>query len=183
MGLFYTGKGDRGTSDLGGGFRADKTSLEMSVLGNLDELNSLIGLIRSRETSDHTKRILKDIQEDLFIVQANIAFLMLPLSKHQPPEMKYSKIEKLEKLINEFEAMVQPEKGFIIAGENERSAWLDFARATSRRAERSTLHLHKKKTVPDNILAFLNRLSSLLFALARVTAKEVGQTEAHPGYQ
>jgi cob(I)alamin adenosyltransferase len=191
MGLFYTGKGDAGSSDLGGGTSVDKTSLEMSVLGNLDELNSLLGLIRSREKSDHTRRILRTAQEDLFTIQANIAALMFPdpdddsknNKKHEPPVLDQKKVKKIEKWIDVFESLVNPERGFVISGENEQSAWLDYSRAIARRAERSALHLNKKKNVNPDVLAYLNRLSSLLFALARVTSKEAGADEEHPKYE
>ena len=181
MGLFYTGKGDGGESELMKGRKVDKTCVEIESLGDLDELNSLLGLIRSRVNDESHKGIIRNIQEDLFTIQANVAVLMYP-ETFKVPEFKAEKVKELETIIDEFEKEVNPEKGFVITGEHEDAAWFDYARAVCRRAERSTLKLNKTRPVKPEILAYLNRLSSMLFALARIAAKKLGVSEDHPTY-
>lgn len=181
MGLFYTGKGDQGESELMKGRKTDKTRLEMAVLGDLDELNSLLGLVRSQIASQEHKKIVRDIQDDLFTVQANIAVLMYP-ENFKVPEFKPEKVKQLETLIDAFERAVNPEKGFIVTGENQDAAWFDFARTVARRAERSALRLNKETPLKPEVLSYLNRLSSILFALARISAKTAEAKEEHPGY-
>lgn len=180
MGLFYTGKGDKGKSVVGKK-KIDKTCLEIEGLGDLDELNSLLGLVKSKTTSREMRSILHEVQENLFIVQANLAHFMF--SKFLAPTLKKEKIAQIEKLIDEFEKKVKPEKGFIVSGSNEASAWLDYARAVARRAERSTLAFSKKRGLAPEILAYVNRLSSLLFAMGRMEAKKMKQKEGHPRYR
>jgi len=196
MGFFYTGKGDSGKSAVGKK-KIAKTRPVMEALGDLDELNSLIGLVRSRTGSDKTRKILREAQESLFIIQASIAIAEFggsPRSnksgrgssaggKYPAPELEKSKVKELEKTIDAIEKKIKPERGFIISGESESSAWLDYARAVTRRAERSVLKYHKTKKLNANILAYINRLSSLFFALARSEAKKSGKKEQHPKYK
>lgn len=197
MGLFYTGKGDKGKSIVGKK-KIDKTSIEIEALGDLDELNSLLGIVRHRMLDKRFKEIILDVQENLFIIQANVAGSMLArrsfsgggVSKFKPPEFKDLKIKELEKIIDNLERKIKPAKKFIIPGAMEKSAWLDYARAVSRRAERSVLRFSKnyKLRTTDykldpNILAYLNRLSSLFFALARMIVKESDKSEKYPKYR
>jgi len=180
MGLFYTGKGDKGKSIVGKK-TIDKTCIEIVGLGDLDELNSLLGLVKSKMSAREMRAILQEAQENLFIIQANLAHFMF--SKFPAPKLKQEKIAKIEKLIDSFEKRVKPEKGFIVGGSNETSAWFDYARAAARRAERSTLAFSKKRRLAPEILAYLNRLSSLLFAMGRIEAKKSKQKEGHPSYR
>ena len=181
MGLFYTGKGDNGESVVGQK-RIDKTCVEVEALGDTDELNSLIGIVKNTVASDEFKGILSDAQEALFIAQANLAEFMTDY-KFKAPELKAERIKKLEDLINSFESEVNPGKGFIISGSNPVSAWLDYARAVARRAERSAIKFSKGRKLAPEIISYLNRLSSLLFAMARVEAKRGGAKEANPQYK
>lgn len=183
MGLFYTGLGDKGKSVIGKK-KISKTHPVMEALGDLDELNSLVGLIRNKFRAGLVKKLLREIQENLFIIQAKIAALEFG-GKHSPPELKKQKIIGMEKTIDTLEQKIKPERGFIIAGETENSAWLDYARTVSRRAERSALEYQERgrKTLDVNIIAYLNRLSSLLFALARLEAKTSRTKEKHPKYK
>lgn len=182
MGLFFTGKGDRGTSDLGYGKNIDKTSAEIEAVGQLDELNSLIGLIRSTIAAEDIKVALERVQNDLFTLQAHVADRMYDMKLKAPP-FADERIEWLESTINTCEARVQPEKGFVVSGEHKEAAWLDYARAVSRRAERALLVLHKEKSLTPALLAYTNRLSSLFFALARLSAKKSRVKEKHPLYR
>ncbi|MBI2013864.1 MAG: ATP:cob(I)alamin adenosyltransferase [Candidatus Colwellbacteria bacterium] len=195
MGLFYTGKGDSGKSVIGKK-KIDKTCVEIAALGDLDELNSLIGVAKARKLSAVTKKILHTVQENLFIIQANVANIMLG-GKYKSPAFPKTKITEIERIIDECERKLKPERGFIISGVNETSALLDYVRAVSRRAERSALVFYKnyksKKQgvminhntlLPDSaIMAYLNRLSSLFFALGRMEAKKSHKREKHPKYK
>ncbi|TSC96403.1 MAG: ATP/cobalamin adenosyltransferase [Parcubacteria group bacterium Athens0714_26] len=150
----------------------------MEVLGCLDEFNSLLGLIRCRQTNQKFKDILKNIQENLFIIQAGVGKVAFN-HKLKVPVFNKAETGKTEKLIDLFEKLLAPGKGFVISGENEISAWLDYARAVARKTERSVLKL--KKLNPD-IFAYLNRLSGLLYVMARVAAKKKNTKESQPAY-
>ena len=131
MGLFYTGKGDKGTS-LICGKKIDKTCAEMEALGDLDELNSLLGLIRSYQIQRQFQNELKGVQENLFTIQAHIAVIMLG-KKFKAPVFSHNKITELETVIDTLEKEIQPAKKFVISGESQSAAWFDYARAVCRR--------------------------------------------------
>lgn len=156
----------------------------MDALGDLDELNSLIGLVKSKIVRENIRNILHDTQEALFIIQANVAISKFG-GKYPAPKLNNLKIKEIEKIIDALEKKIKPERGFIVAGETENSAWLDYARAVSRRAERSVLKYQsqKKRKLDANIIIYLNRLSSLLFAIARSDAKNSKTKEPHPTYK
>lgn len=181
MRLFYTGKGDHGQSVVGRK-KIPKTHPVMDALGDLDELNSLIGLVRSKVSPGNIRKTLRDVQEALFIIQARIAVSKFG-SKFPAPELKGHKIKKIEEIIDQLEMRLKPERGFVVTGETEKSAWLDLVRVVARRAERSVLKYNKSKKLDRNILAYLNRLSSLFFALARWESKKSGKKERHPKYK
>ncbi len=179
MPLFYTRKGDKGVSHIGK-TKVSKTCLEVEALGQLDELNSMIGILKSQKTSKELKNILHQIQENLFIVQAHVANIMMGQS-FQAPSFKSLKINEAEKIIDRIEKKLKPIRGFIISGVNQTSSWLDFLRAKSRNVERSVLKIGKVEKLNPDIKAYLNRLSSLLFALARWEARD--KKEKHPSYK
>lgn len=181
MGLFYTGKGDKGKSFVAGK-KFLKTSPEMEALGALDELNSLLGLVRSHER-DRTRRAqIRAAQETLFIIQANVAAPIFGTA-HKAPPLRESKLFELEAIIRRAERAVRPERGFIIPGEHRLSAWYDYARTVSRRAERATLRVAAALKLDPLVRAYVNRLSSFLFALARLSAKKSRIKEKHPSYR
>ncbi|MDP2735290.1 MAG: cob(I)yrinic acid a,c-diamide adenosyltransferase [bacterium] len=179
MALFYTGKGDKGTSSVGKK-KYPKDSPILEALGDLDELNSLLGLMRSSLKKKDLGRKLFLVQENLFIIQARIAWLMF--TKFTSPQMTQEKIRKMELEIEAMEKSIRPERGFIIPGENETASWLDLARAVARRAERSTARLNKKRKLPQEVLTYLNRLSSYLYALARLEISRTNTKERKPRY-
>ena len=184
MGLFYTRKGDKGKSYVGKRF-VKKTCLEVEALGELDELNSLLGLIKSGRVSKKFQGLIHNIQENLFIIQSRVANAMLG-GAFKVPEFKKEKIDEAEDIIDRFEKSLKPAKKFIVSGINPLSAWLDHARAKSRRVERSVLKIinpRRRAMLNPEILAYLNRLSSLLFAMARMAVKESGKKEIHPTYR
>lgn len=184
MPLFYTRKGDKGVSHIGK-TKISKTCLEVEALGELDELNSMIGVLKSlppqngQKVSPTLKKVLHEVQESLFIVQAHVAEIMLNTG-FKIPDFKNSKVKEMEKLIDSIEKKLKPVRGFIISGSNFISAWLDFLRAKSRKVERDVLKIKKVNKLDQNIKNYLNRLSSLFFALARLEAKS---KERHPSYK
>jgi len=185
MPILYTGKGDRGKSVVGKR-KIDKNNLVIEVLGDLDQLNSLCGLVKARMKDRRLKRTLHDVQEALFIVQANLAYLMYP--KFKPPVFMTARVEALETIIDGIEKRIEVRRAFVIPGSNEESAWLDYLRTVAREIERSVLRLSKQKSfgklkARKEILAYLNRLSSLFFALARHTAKRKRIREPSPTYR
>ena len=181
MSIFYTGKGDKGVSHVGK-IKVKKTRPEVEALGYLDELNSLAGLVKSQKISLEFKKILQSIQENLFIIQANIAYIMLN-EKRQPPIFNSGKTKKAEILLDKYEKILKPAKKFVISGATPLSAWLDYIRAYSRRAERSVLRIPTVNKLNPEILRYLNRLSSLLFAMARMATKKAGKKETYPSYR
>lgn len=183
--MLYTRKGDNGTTGLFGcNQRLSKSSNIAEALGAVDELNSLLGLVRSFPGSQRffiKKRVLSDIillvQENLFIIQAELA----GADKH----LKKLAINKLEQIIAQIESELAPIKSFLIPGSSELSAYLDLARSVSRRAERRVVLAGEEGVVKvrANTLAYLNRLSSLLYALARLVSQREGAQEQGPSYK
>jgi len=165
--MIYTKKGDSGKS-LISGKSYEKCCVEIDALGELDELNSLLGLVKNN-VKPH-KQILSNIQNDLFIIQAVIASKSFNL-RLPAPNFKKEKIWYLEKEIKKVEKNLRPITTFIIPGSNYTSAFFDYARAVARRCERSVIKFNKKRKVGGNVLAYINRLSSLLYVLARVEDK------------
>ncbi|HEX9721757.1 MAG TPA: cob(I)yrinic acid a,c-diamide adenosyltransferase [Candidatus Paceibacterota bacterium] len=180
MGLFYTGKGDKGTSQVGKK-KIPKDSPILEALGDLDELNSLVGVTRSGFKDKQLQAKLKHVQEALFIIQARVAWIMFP--EHTAKVLAKKRILELEQEIDAIEAKIQPGRGFIIPGENPIAAQLDYARAVSRRVERKIDTLHKKHPLPPEILAYMNRLSSYLYALARFEIFTSKIKESRPSYR
>jgi len=179
--MFYTGKGDDGTSGIfGDTARCNKDEPIFHALGTVDEVNSLLGVCyaqaRSRATVNaiSVPDILRSIQEDLFILQAELS----GADKHIEPEQT----ARLEKVMSELETHIENPNAFIISGSDELSAYLDFARTVARRAERAILHVHKEQEVGEPARIYLNRLSSVLYVLARYAAVQADVKEQNPSY-
>ena len=178
MTIFFTGKGDRGKSGVDKK-KIPKDSLILETLGELDELNSLIGLSKNYLPKKFFKK-LTAIQNDLFIVQANVAWFMYP--KFKKPELKKEKIENLEKEIREIEKKIKSQQGFVIPGSEKNSAWFDYLRSMTRRVERRLVGFSKKYKLSPEILSYLNRLSSYFYALARLMCYNKKRKEIKPWY-
>lgn len=184
--MFYTGKGDKGVCDLGKGKRIPKTDVAIVAVGALDELNSLLGLVRNQRVSAQAKKELLDAQEKLFIIQAQIAVIMMG-SGYKAPPLPKNVVHNLEIIVDALEKKVKLGKHFIIPGACESAAWLDYARALTRRSELELLvfNAKSKKKMDPLALAYINRLSSLLYALARAEAHRnghAGKKETRPSY-
>lgn len=172
--MLYTRRGDKGdTSLFGSGKRLLKTDARIEALGAVDELNSLLGVCKSK-SKKNIAAILGDIQQNLFIVQAELGGAKKYLTQEH--------INALEKIIDAIEKKLPPLRNFVLAGGSELSALLDYARAITRRAERRVVAAHQLKPFSSYMLAYLNRLSSALFALARLANAKRKHHEKHPHY-
>ena len=176
--MLYTRKGDDGTTKIftsGKGERVSKNSCLIEALGSVDELNSFVGLCRA-EIKDF-KEILREVQQNLFIIQAEIAGSKMSINP--------KKITAMEKIINDIENALPPVKNFVLPGGTRSSTLLHFARALTRAGERKIIATREKKkiAVSPATLAYLNRLSSLFYALARQANQRAGIKEEYPNYR
>lgn len=153
----YTGAGDKGFSSWFGA-KIKKSELEFEVLGVLDELNSTIGF-SIVSCADENKKILKKIQKELFELGSDLSTKSKNITKE--------KIDFMEKTIDELNSKLPALKKFVLPDGCEAAARLHLARTIARKAERRIWILNEKKKLPEEIPAYLNRLSSLLFVLAR----------------
>ena len=177
--MLYTGKGDGGTTTAFGcnQQRISKSSELPEALGSLDELNAFLGFVKMRATdSPRIATIIRDIQESLFIIQAETG--------GADKKLKIGLAEEIGNTVNDIEKEIPPIKGFSIAGGTELSAMLDVARTLARRAERRVIAVKEMnlRNLSPETLAYMNRLSSLLFALSRLANHLAGVGEENPRY-
>ena len=155
------------------------------ALGSLDELNSWIGLCRVKCGNSAKLKVisekLKDVQETLFIMQAEIA--MYGMQKKSNIHLSIEKTIELEEEIRRIDEIVPQIKKFIISGGSEQSAMLDVARSLTRKVERAFVAFSKIKKINPEILRFINRLSSLLFAQSRFVNYTLKIKEENPSYK
>ncbi|OHA78645.1 MAG: ATP:cob(I)alamin adenosyltransferase [Candidatus Yonathbacteria bacterium RIFCSPHIGHO2_01_FULL_44_19] len=187
--MLYTGKGDDGTTKTFGccDQRISKSSAITEALGALDEINSFLGVIKTNPGAQemvvfvanekkNISEIVGEVQNKLFIAQAEIAGADKHLSKED--------VQSMENIINAIEHELPPISTFFVSGGTQLSALLDFARTLARRAERRVVAVAEEGSVSvgRETLAYLNRLSSLLYALSRQVNHKSGITEEPPVY-
>lgn len=174
----YTRGGDGGQTSLASGARASKDSLRVCAYGEVDELNSFLGLARTKIAGTELQRLLEQIQNDLFILGADLA-APLPAGGKQDPIRRISQVEVeiLERAIDHYNEMLPSLEEFILPAGNEAGALLHVTRAVARRAERETVRLAQAENINPQALIYLNRLSDLLFVLARVANRQGGSSE------
>lgn len=162
----YTRTGDDGTTSLVGGSRVPKDCERLEAYGTVDELNSLIGLVAaSSAISPQRRRQLTEIQNRLFDIGACLA--TEPQSEWQPVAPDNDTIGALEAIIDDIDSELPPLRQFVIPGGHPAAAHAHMARTVARRAERRIIALDRTERVDQNIIRYINRLSDLLFALAR----------------
>ncbi len=171
----YTGLGDDGKTSLLGGKRVRKSSLRVGAYGEVDELNSVLGVACVKTSDPRVKELLRGIQNTLFTVGSDLATPQD--STFSPPRVTAQMAEKLEEQIDTFLPEVGELREFVLPGGSEGAAYLHLARAVCRRAERSVEALFEGSEEGREILVYLNRLSDLLFVLARVENKITGTGE------
>jgi cob(I)alamin adenosyltransferase len=174
----YTRTGDKGTTALFGGSRVRKDSARVEAYGSVDELNSTIGVAVSFMRSRRLKRTLEGIQNELFNIGAELASETTKRAKagHMFSN-EAEKIAGLERLIDEYDAKVPKLRTFILPSGSRAGALLHLSRTVCRRAEREVVRLSRKENVNPHVLTYLNRLSDLLFVLARYTNKSARKPE------
>ncbi len=162
----YTKTGDKGTTALYGGDKVSKNHPRLKAYGTIDELNSYLGLAISFGKNDKLNNILSALQNDLFDLGGDLA---------TPTEKKKLKINRiddsyinvLEKIIDEIDSLLPELKVFILPGGSVVASHLQVARTICRRAERETVELSESFDINEKVVVYLNRLSDLLFVLAR----------------
>jgi cob(I)alamin adenosyltransferase len=163
----YTKTGDDGTTGLFGGGRVPKDAARIEAYGTVDELNSVIGIASSFVNDEAMRELLKSIQQNLFVLGADLATPLETRSNYAIPRIAPSDVVFLEKAIDDNEAHLPPLKRFILPGGSKVAAHLHHARTVCRRAERLLVRLAREEEIGSSDIIFLNRLSDLLFVLAR----------------
>ncbi|MFZ7096577.1 cob(I)yrinic acid a,c-diamide adenosyltransferase [Luteimonas dalianensis] len=166
----YTRTGDDGSTGLGDGSRVGKDSARVEAYGTVDEANSTIGLVLACELSDEVRETLTRVQHHLFDLGGELC-----IPGHAAIEDAH--IEGLEAHLDRFNEQLPPLKEFILPGGGEAAARCHVARTVVRRAERAAVSLAREEAVRPQPVRYLNRLSDLLFVLARVLARADGQGE------
>ena len=163
-----TRTGDAGTTGLGDGSRTSKDSLRIDAIGEVDELNSLLGVLLCEDLPASIRAALLDIQHDLFDLGGELCLPGMNI-------IKDSQVARLEELAQEFNADLPPLKEFILPGGTRAASYTHLARTVCRRAERSMVKLHHTEPTPDAGRRYINRLSDLLFILGRLLNRVGGQ--------
>ncbi|MFB6202075.1 MAG: cob(I)yrinic acid a,c-diamide adenosyltransferase [Halorhabdus sp.] len=175
----YTGRGDNGQTDLRDASRVSKAGSRIEAYGTVDELNALLGTVR--ETGDDDiDDVLGTVQNHLHVLQAEFAN---PAPGDDDPTIEDVHVQQLEDWIDEFDDELPALESFVLPGGSETGSDLHHARTVCRRAERRAVALAEEVgTIRESPLTYLNRLSDLLFTLARLHNHREGVTEESPTY-
>ena len=174
----YTRTGDRGQTGLLGGRRVPKSHLRVTAYGEVDELNAALGTVRAQALDPELRALLAEIQRLLFAIGAQLADPRARIARdREKAAVGPADVEQLERAIDVREATLPPLRRFILPGGAPLGAQLHLARTVCRRAERAVVALSRKAQVDARLLTYLNRLSDLLFVLARFENQRAGQTE------
>ncbi len=175
----YTKTGDSGDTGLFGGGRVQKDDPRVEAYGDVDELNAVIGMARAIEPMPRIDEILVPMQRDQFSIGALLATpdrekMERHLSKANIDDRR---ITDLERAIDDCEKELEPLKAFIIPGGSQKAATLHVCRTVCRRAERAVVAMEESEAIPELAIVYLNRLSDLLFTLARLASRQAGVAE------
>jgi len=176
MPRMYTRTGDKGETGLFSGERMPKDSLRIEAYGTVDELSSWIGYARSLTQDKDVDSVLDRVQRDLFVIGADLA-TRREKRKQREVEVDETMIKRLEEDIDRLDAELPELSTFIIPTGTKTSTALQIARTVARRAERRTVALTHEEEVNPHVVAYLNRLSSLMYVLARVVNMRSGVAE------
>jgi cob(I)alamin adenosyltransferase len=173
----YTKTGDKGETGLFGGGRVPKDHARVAAYGDVDELNSAIGVARASAPADLFDDLLAGIQRDLFSLGGHLATPNPEKVKKalEKAELSADRVALFERTIDEADAELPPLKAFILPAGTPKAAALHLARTICRRAERAVVGLAREEEVPELFVVYLNRLSDLLFALARLANHRAGK--------
>jgi cob(I)alamin adenosyltransferase len=170
----YTKTGDEGETGLFGGARVSKASSRVAAYGDVDELNSTLGWSRVATSDPDLDKLLGRIQNELFEVGAELGSTDDRKKKSSIPAIDEPQVEALERAIDRYEEDLRPLTTFVLPGGSEQAARFHVARCVCRRAERSVVALGSHERVRGELLRYLNRLSDLLFVLARYANHAAG---------
>lgn len=166
----YTRTGDDGSTGLGDGSRTGKDSARVNAYGTVDEANSTLGVVLATQLPDDIRQLLTTVQHQLFDLGGELC-----IPGHAA--IQSGDIDALERHLDHYNEALPPLKDFILPAGGEAAARCHLARTIVRRAERETVALARDETVRPEAIRYLNRLSDLLFVLARVLARADGQGE------
>lgn len=166
----YTRTGDDGTTGLGDGSRTEKDGLRVAAYGTTDELNSIIGMVLAQPLPEQVRKVLNEVQHHLFDLGGELC-----IPGHQA--IQDAHVTWLENALDHFNDALPPLKDFILPGGSQAAATCHLARTVCRRAERLVVSLKRVEDVPPFSMKYLNRLSDLLFVIARVVARQEGGSE------
>lgn len=173
----YTKGGDKGKTGIHGGERVDKDDIRIEANGTLDELNAVIGIVRSLLAQEHDwQEVLRDIQMELMVVMSHVA-TPSALRDRNPNVLRQDMDVYCEQQIDTITARLEDNGHFILPGGTPVAAQCQFARTVARRAERRLWTLNRQDPVPDVILRFINRLSDLFFVMAKLEMQQQGSLE------
>ena len=170
----YTKTGDAGETGLFGGGRVSKDDPRVTAYGEVDELNASLGFAAALDPAGFESDFIEAIQRDLFAIGAELA---TPTATKVREQVAAARVTALEELIDKHEASLPALKNFIVPGGTAKAAALHVARTTCRRAERAVVSLARDEQVNPVIIHYLNRLSDLLFVLARAVNKQAGRAD------
>jgi cob(I)alamin adenosyltransferase len=175
----YTKTGDTGETGLFGGGRVPKDHPRVAAYGDVDELNSALGVVRATADKQFSDSLLESIQQDLFAIGGHLATpdperVSKALEK---AALSPARIGEFEKIMDGAEQELPPLRAFVLPAGTPIAASLHLARTVCRRAERSVVHLAHSETVPELFVVYLNRLSDLLFTLARLANHRAGVSD------
>jgi cob(I)alamin adenosyltransferase len=175
----YTRTGDAGQTALFGGGRVPKNDARVAAYGEVDELNSVLGVVRSTEPRGFFDPLFESIQRDLFSIGGQLATpdpsrVIKALEK---AELSAGRVSEFERIMDEAEGELLPLRAFVLPAGSSKAVALHLARTVCRRAERSVVSLSQSSDVPAQFLAYLNRLSDLLFTLARLANHRAGVSD------
>lgn len=168
----YTKTGDQGITSLLGGMRVPKSDLRIDAYGTIDELNSYLGLLRDQEVNEDRSYFLKEIQDRLFTIGADLATVP-GKDKIKKPDLHNDDVEQLEREMDIMDAELPMLTAFILPGGHQSVSFCHLARTVCRRAERITVELASFEPVSELVIKYLNRLSDYLFVLGRKMAQEL----------
>ncbi len=164
----YTKTGDNGNTGLQGNFRIAKSHPRIIAYGTVDEVNAALGVVLTNSLDDDITRILTEIQNDLFLVGADLSNPNLSDVKNR---VTLDMVERLEQNIDKFESELPPLTNFILPGGDTAASQLHYIRTVVRRAETKVVQLSEKDEINSNCIKYLNRLSDLFFVMGRLINK------------
>ena len=173
----YTKTGDTGQTGLIGGRRVSKADLRIDTYGTVDELNSWIGLVRDQSVNEVRKALLKQIQDRLFTVGAELATDPEKAPRQVMPAIAAADVTLLETSMDEMDSTLPELRAFVLPGGHESVSFCHLARTVCRRAERLVITLNETSPVDPLVIQYLNRLSDYLFMLSRKMAQDLSVEE------